>query len=238
MALAPPQIVTLSNGRYSVRLSEAGSGYARLEAILPLPDGVAMKSPKSDGFHLYLRDLDDGFMWSAGYQPTRVVPSRYEFRAVQNVAEISRVDRDIECRMQVFVVPRHDVEIRLLQLANHGETKRRIEVTSYLEWVLGSQDGDANHPAFSKLFVETQYCEKRRAVLARRRPRSNDDSEMWGVHCGRWRMSCQAKLEFETNRMRFIGRGRTLARSAGDGSRREVERRQRGGARSRLLVCG
>jgi N,N'-diacetylchitobiose phosphorylase len=211
-ALAPPQIVSLSNGRYSLRLSEAGSGFARLEDLAVTRwsgDEVA----EADGFHLYLRDLDDGYAWSAGYQPMRVNPARYEFRAANNVAEITRVDRDIECRMQVFVVPEHDFEIRLVQLANHGDVKRRIELTSYLEWVLGSQDGDANHPAFSKLFVETQYCETGRAIWARRRPRSNDDSEIVGVHFV-VADDLPGKLEFETNRLRFIGRGRTLASPA------------------------
>ncbi len=208
-ALAPPQIVTLSNGRYSVRMSEAGSGYARLKDIA-ITRWSGDEVAESDGVHFYLRDLDDGFVWSAGYQPTRVVPSRYEFRAVHNIAEISRLDRGIESRLQCFVAPRHDVGIRLLQIANHGDTKRRIEVTSYLEWVLGSQDGDSNHPAFSKLFVETQYCEKRRAVLARRRPRSNADTELWGAHSVVGD-DLPSDLEFETNRMRFIGRGRSLS---------------------------
>ena len=79
-ALAPPQIVSLSNGRYSVRLSEAGSGFARLEDFAVTRwsgDEVA----EVDGFHLYLRDLDDGYSWSAGYQPMRGKPARYEFRA-------------------------------------------------------------------------------------------------------------------------------------------------------------
>ena len=121
------------------------------------------------------------------------------------------MDRDIECRVQVFVSPRQDYEIRLCEIANHGTTKRRLELTSYLEWVLGSHDGDANHPAFSKLFVETEFCAERQAILARRRPRSNDDGEFWGLH----RVvadDMQTGLSFETNRMRFIGRGRTLAR--------------------------
>ncbi|HEX3601156.1 MAG TPA: hypothetical protein VHU84_13485, partial [Lacipirellulaceae bacterium] len=207
--LAAPQIISLSNGRYTLRLSEVGSGYARLDD-LAVTRWSGDELAEADGFHLYLRDLDDGAVWSAGYQPTRVAPARYEFRAAHNVAEISRLDRDIECRTRVFVAPQGDFEVRLCQLSNHGATKRRIELTSYLEWVLGSQAADANHPAFSKLFVETQYCEKRRAILAKRRPRSNDDAEFWGVHCV-VADDLQAEPKFETNRLRFIGRGRTIS---------------------------
>ncbi|HEX4414966.1 MAG TPA: hypothetical protein VH107_15125 [Lacipirellulaceae bacterium] len=206
---ASTQVVTLSNGRYAVRLSEVGSGFARWDDKA-VTRWSGDELAEADGLHIFLRDLDDGFVWSAGYQPSRVVPTRYEFRAAHNVAEISRVDREIECRMQAFVSPRQDFEIRLLQLANHGNAKRRIEVTSYLEWVLGSQDADANHPAFAKLFVETQYCAKRRAVIARRRPRGNDEVAICGLHAI-VADELPGVTEFETNRVRFIGRGRTLA---------------------------
>ena len=79
-SLSPPRIVTLSNGRYTVRLSEAGSGFARLGEVAVTRwhgDEIA----DADGFYLYLRDLEDDQKWSAGYQPMRVAPTQYEFRA-------------------------------------------------------------------------------------------------------------------------------------------------------------
>ncbi|HEX5472993.1 MAG TPA: hypothetical protein VFW73_13965, partial [Lacipirellulaceae bacterium] len=74
-------------------------------------------------------------------------------------------------------------------------------------------EADRNHPAFSKLFVETEYCRERQAILARRRPRGHNESELWGFHAVLCAGSPETgdDVQFETNRMRFIGRGRTLS---------------------------
>ncbi len=208
---SPSQPVQLSNGQYSLRLSEAGSGYSETNGIA-ITRYALDETLDADGFYVYLRDLDDGFVWSAGYQPTRVVPSQYAFRCDSSRAEITRMDRDVECRLTVFVAPDHDFEVRKCRLTNVGNRRRRLELTSYLEWVLGSQEADRNHPAFSKLFVETKFCEDLHAILAHRRPRHGDEPEYWGFHSvldGTTPLSGDA-LQFETNRMRFIGRGRTL----------------------------
>jgi cyclic beta-1,2-glucan synthetase len=207
-----PQVVSLSRGQYTIRLSDAGSGYSQCRGAALcrwFPD----ETRDADGFYIYLRDLDDAGVWSAGYQPTRVPASRYDFHYAGGVAEIRRVDGDIACALEVCVSPGGDFEIRRCRLTNLGDRTRRIEVTSYLEWVLGSAEADASHPAFSKLFVETQYCGQRQAILARRRPRHADDQEFWGFHAivGDAAETLDG-VTFETNRLRFIGRGRTLAR--------------------------
>jgi N,N'-diacetylchitobiose phosphorylase len=202
---------TLSNGRYNVRLSEAGSGYSEAGGIA-VTRWSADATRDADGFFVYLQDLDDGFAWSAGYQPTRVVPSRYAFRRDDNRAEIIRQDRDIECRTTVFVAEHYNFEVRTCQVTNLGKRARRLQLTSYLEWVLGSQEADRSHPAFSKLFVETQYCSEHHTILARRRPRHGDESEILGFHTllRRGKAISPDELQFETNRLRFIGRGRSL----------------------------
>ena len=163
-ASCQPQAVLLSNGRYTVRFTDAGSGYSRLQDTA-ISRWNSDETRDADGFHIYLRDLEENVVWSAGYQPTRVQPSQYEFRAEPHLAQITRLDFGIECQLSVFVVPQHDCEVRLCRLTNRSNTTRRLEITSYLEWVLGSQEADANHPAFSKLFVETQYCVRGRGDL-------------------------------------------------------------------------
>ena len=204
-------MLQLSNGQYSVRLSDVGSGYSELGGIA-VTRWVPDETQDADGFFIYLRDLDDYTTWSAGLQPTRTVPHSYEFRPGADGAEIVRTDHQITSQLTICVAPRHNFEVRRCLVTNVGDRTRRLELTSYLEWVLGSGEADANHPAFSKLFVETQFCSERSAILARRRPRHSDDSEFWGFHSvvsegGNF----HDELEFETNRMRFIGRGRTMA---------------------------
>jgi cyclic beta-1,2-glucan synthetase len=203
--------VSLTNGRYTVRLDELGSGYSEFNNA-----AVTRWSPDSTcnsaGFHIYLRDRADQFLWSAAKCPTQVEPTEYRFHFDGRIAEIVRTDRDIQSQLSVCVSPQHDYEIRLLKLLNVGSESRSIEVTSYLEWVLGSREADASHPAFAKLFVETSFCPQRNAVLASRRPRHCDEHALAGFHSIIRGASAANTVEFETNRLRFIGRGRTLNR--------------------------
>jgi cyclic beta-1,2-glucan synthetase len=205
------QTAELSNGEYHVFLNRSGSGYSQLS-------GTAVTRWSYDelldanGFFIYLRDLNDYGTWSIGERPGRTTPQSYEFDAGPRSATIHRLENGILARVDVIVAPEHSFEIRRLSVSNLSEQSRRIEVTSYLEWVLTSPEADASHPAFSKLFVETEFCFERSAILARRRPRRCDESEFWGFHAILVDVDrFQEELEFETNRYRFIGRGRTLA---------------------------
>jgi len=203
------QEARLTNGRYSVTLRAVGSGvseFGGFDVSRPPLDLVCDR----EGFHIYLRDLDENFVWSAGFQPTRVIPETYEFRFSANFAEIARLDREIGCQLCVCVSPDCDLELRRCRLTNHGSRPRRIEVTSYVELVLGARDMDANHPAFAKLFVETQYRPEHQVIVARRRPRGADEIERFGFHRILLDGQSSGDVEFETNRKRFVGRGRNL----------------------------
>ncbi len=209
----PLQAVSLTNGRYTAYLNGVGAGHSKFRnAAVTRCSGDAVSN--SDGVQIYVRDLDENLIWSAGYQPTRIAASQYEFSCDSGVAEIFRVDQGIECRLAICVSPQYDFEIRRCQLKNSGPTRRRLEITSYLEWVLGSQDADESHPAFSKLFVETEFCAERGAILARRRARSCDETTLQGFHSIVFDPTTTSRdaVSFETNRTRFIGRGRTLER--------------------------
>ena len=216
------QEARLGNGRYHVTLSAVGAGFSEccgFDVSRWAPDSTG----ESCGFHLFLRDLDDQFVWSAGYQPTHVVPEAYEFRFDGAAAEIRRLDREIECQLTVTVAPEQDVELRRCRLVNRGSRPRKIEITSYVEFVLASREADANHPTFSKLFIETEFRPPQGLVLARRRPRGADESERFGFH----RVLCDSRqpvsgVEFETNRKEFIGRGRSIARPAALDPRAEL----------------
>src|SRR4051794_6030562 len=135
----------LSNGPYNVRFSEVGSGCSELGNVA-ITRWAGDETRDADGFYIYLRDLEDGFVWSAGYQPSRVIPEQYAIRSDANLAEISRVDREIQCRQTISVAPQHSFEVRSCRLTNLGSRVRRLDITSYLEWVLTSQVADRNHP--------------------------------------------------------------------------------------------
>jgi N,N'-diacetylchitobiose phosphorylase len=199
----------LARGDYAVLLTAAGGG-ASTFAGYALTRWTADRTRDCDGFFVYLRDLDSRAVWSAGHQPVDRAAERYE--ADLAAARIVREDDGIETRLEVRAAAEGDAELRRITLTNRGDRTRRIEVTTLAELVLNTPGGDAAHPAFSKLFVQTGWMADRASLVAWRRLRSPDDEPLWTVH--RLLSVDGDAPAFETDRARFIGRGRTLAAPA------------------------
>jgi len=196
----------LSNGRYTTLLTAAGGGYSAFEGFA-LTRWAPDRTRDADGFFLYVRDAEGGASWSAGLQPAGRRADAYEARLEDGRAEIVREDDGIETRTEVCVAPDDDVELRRYTLTNRSGRPRRLEVTTYAEVVLNTAAGEAGHPAFSRLFVQTGWWPEREALVAWRRPRSPDDPPLWLVH--RLLGGEGGAPERETDRARFLGRGRT-----------------------------
>jgi cyclic beta-1,2-glucan synthetase len=193
-----------------VILTHEGGGYSAWQNVA-LTRWSADRSRDVGGVSFYLRDLERGAYWSAGRNPIPGSPDRYETVREGGSVAIVREECEVESRLDVVVDPEADCEYRVLALTNRGRTERRLDVTSYLEVTLNDPAADAAHPAFSKLFVETEFSADTKALLARRRPRSPDDPPRWMGH-GFWlEGSAPGDIEVETDRARFIGRGRSLA---------------------------
>ncbi|MBI1818354.1 MAG: phosphorylase [Deltaproteobacteria bacterium] len=208
-----PRTHLLSNGRYAVMLTSAGSGYSRWRdlAVTRWCEDVTCDSW---GAYVFLRDSLSGDVWSAGYQPSGVEPDSYEVSFCEDRAEISRRDGTITTTLEVAVSPEADAEVRRVSLSNLGSRVREIELTSYAEVVLASPAADAAHPAFSKLFVQTEFVADVGAdggtLLATRRPRSPGDQQVWAAHLAVVEGESVGARQFETDRARFLGRGRAI----------------------------
>ncbi|MCX5772069.1 MAG: cyclic beta 1-2 glucan synthetase [Candidatus Hydrogenedentes bacterium] len=214
-----PEVHLLSNGRYHVMVSSAGGGYSRWRDLAVTR---WREDPTRDccGTFCYLRDLDNGRFWSTGYQPTLQPSKAYEAIFVQGKAEFRRRDDDIETHTEISVSPEDDIELRRIAITNRSDRPRTIEVTSYAEVVLAPNDQDLAHPAFSNLFVQTELVRARQAILCTRRPRSAEEQPPWMVHLMTVQGQPSGEISFETDRAKFVGRGRTLAwpaAMAGDG---------------------
>jgi cyclic beta-1,2-glucan synthetase len=205
---AVPSSHLLSNGRYGLMITAAGSGYSlwRNLAVTRWREDVTRDTW---GSYLYLRDVAAGNVWSAGYQPTAATPDHYEVVFVEDRARITRTDGAMVTTLEIVVSPEDDAEIRRLSLTNNSEYEREIEVTSYAEIVLAAMPADIAHPAFSNLFVQTEYLPQTRALLAHRRQRDAGDSNIWAAHVLADRQTGDG-LQYETDRARFIGRGQSL----------------------------
>ena len=208
-----PRAHLLSNGQYTVMLTNAGGGYSQCGATALTrwaPDATC----DAWGQFIYLRDLDSGMVWSAGFQPTRAPADAYEVTYCVDKAEFRRLDRALETSLEVAVSPENNSEVRQLKIKNFGTRPAHIEITSYAEIVLSPPAADSAHPAFNKLFIETEYVADRRALLARRRPRDASQKPIWAVHVLALTNADEHQVEFETDRAQFLGRGRTTASPA------------------------
>ena len=206
-----PSTHLLSNGRYTVMLTAAGSGYSRWHelAVTRWREDVTLDRR---GSFIFLRDTESNEIWSAGYQPTLAEPKHYEAEFAEDRARITRHDGDLCTTLEIILSPEEDVELRRLSINNQGDTERIIEITSYAEIVLAPLNADIAHPAFSNLFVKTEYEPGISGLIASRRPRSGEDQEVWAAHVLVVQGRSEGGLEYETDRMRFVGRGRTIAK--------------------------
>ena len=203
---AAPQTHLLSNGRYSVMLTGAASGSSRWHDLAVTRWREDLTRDDS-GSYFFLRDIESGAVWSAGFQPTGVEPDSFEASFTEDRAEFIRVDAAITTILEVIVSPEDDAEVRRISLVNAGNRTRDLEITSYCELVLATAAADTAHPAFSKLFVQTAYAAKVGALLATRRRRSPTEPEIWAAHHAVIEGELLGKPEFETDRARFLGRG-------------------------------
>jgi len=208
-----PEVHLLSNGRYHVVISSAGGGYSRWREL-------AVTRWREDatrdcwGMFVYLRDLGTGEFWSTAYQPTLKMTKGYEAIFTQARAEFRHRHAGIDVHTEISVSPEDDVELRRITLTNRSPVTRQLELTSYAEVVLAVQDADTAHPAFSNLFVQTEFAPKTSAILCTRRARSQEEKPPWLLHLMQAQGEGQGEISCETDRSRFVGRGGSLANPA------------------------
>ena len=204
-----PEVQLLSNGRYHVILTNAGAGVSRWKDL-------AVTRWREDttcdewGSFCYLRDTETGTYWSTTHQPTQWKSDSYEAIFSEGRAEFRRRDQGIDAYTEIVVSPEDDIELRRLRISNLSRTRRSIEVTSYSEVVIAPASADAQHPAFSKLFVQTELLAEPAALLCTRRPRSADEHPPHMFHLMAVHGVQAGPVSHETDRARFIGRGRSL----------------------------
>ncbi|GAB1715768.1 MAG: glycosyltransferase 36 [Nitrobacter sp.] len=206
----PPATHLLSNGRYAVMLTATGAGYSRWQDI-------AVTRWREDatrddwGSFLFLKDSRSGKIWSAGAQPAGGSADHEEVFFGEDHAQFVHRDGSLTTTTDILVSGEDDGEVRRVSLTNNGRRPREIEITSYAEVVLAAPAADNAHPAFSKLFVQTEHLPEFGALLATRRPRSNNEPRLWAAHFAVVEGEVAADPQYETDRARFLGRGRSVA---------------------------
>jgi cyclic beta-1,2-glucan synthetase len=205
-----PEVQLLSNGRYHVMVTNAGGGYSRWKdmAVTRWREDITCDNW---GTFCYLRDRSSGEFWSTAYQPTLKRSNDYEAIFSETRAEFRRRDHELDTHTEITVSPEDDIELRRIHVTNRSRTRRAIEITSYAEVSLSPPAADALHPAFGNLFIQTEIIRQRQAILCTRRPRSVGEPVPWMVHLVAVHGGETGEISYETDRMRFIGRGHTVA---------------------------
>lgn len=205
---AIPEVHLLSNGKYHVMITNAGTGYSRWKDI-------AVTRWREDitcdnwGTFCYIHDCDSETYWSNTYQPTLKKTEKYEAVFSQGHVDFRAANKGIETHTEIVVSPEDDIEMRRLRITNNTGIRKTIEITSYAEVVLAPNASDYMQQAFSSLFVQTEIIPHQYAIRCTRRPRSENEQAPWMFH----QMTLQGKepveISYETDRMQFIGRGNT-----------------------------
>jgi len=213
-----PEVQLLSNGRYHVMLTQAGGGYSRWDT-LALTRWREDSTRDAWGTFCYLKDVASGATWSTAHQPVLQRAQHFEAIFSEGRAEFRRRDTgknqgndfEFDTHTDIVVSPEDDIELRRVRITNRSNTRRSIEITSYAEVVLAPAAADALHPAFSNLFVQSEIVEASRAILCTRRPRSSEETSPWLFHLMAVHDAEVGEISYETDRARFIGRGRSVS---------------------------
>ncbi|MCX6071148.1 MAG: cellobiose phosphorylase, partial [Chloroflexi bacterium] len=203
-----PRVHFLSNGSYGVMITSAGAGYSQWKD-LALTRWRADTTLEDGGTWLYLQDRDRGSLMSATFQPLASPAGDPQAYFYPYKAEFHREEDDLGLKLEVAVAAEDDVEIRQLVLTNHGDKVRRLRVTSYGEVVLAPQETDQRHPAFNKLFIESEYEPDLNALIFHRRPRAANEEPVFLIHMLVANPAEHSAVRYASDRVLFLGRGGT-----------------------------
>ena len=208
-----PQINLLSNGSYNVIVSNMGGGYSSWRDINLTrwqPDGVL----DPWGTWIYIQEMgknpqQESKFWSASHQPIPGSAADMQVTYFAHMAIFHRTENDITSTMEVTVSPDDPVEIRRIHLNNNKDQFRNLRLTSYGEVILGAQADDTRHPAFNKLFIQSEFVPELNLQIFMRRPRSNQETAIFMGHMLVVE-GTQGIARHEADRYRFIGRDHTF----------------------------
>lgn len=210
----PARMSWLGNSRYALAIDASGSGFSRWRD-LAITRWREDATTNDWGSYLLLRDRETGAVWSATRQPCSRDLRNHHATLSESRAEFVRTADSVMTTLTVAVSGDADAEVRRIKIVNQGELALDLDITSYAELVLGSAAADASHPAFSKIFMQTEWDAAQQILLATRRQRTRSEPSLWAAHfvthdAAGGSTDGDDAVEFETDRAKFLGRGRTL----------------------------
>lgn len=202
-----PILNLLSNGDYRVYVSNRGSGFIEYKGV-----DVTRRSedPANDniGSFFYILDANSGKTWGATYQPLLARPLKYETLVSENHVRVGQIHHEVESQLEIMILPEGNGEVRRLCLRNLSSDIRALVVISYSEIVLSQYSNYRAHPAYERLFVESELIANDMALCFSRR-NVGEENKLFLVCKSIAEGPNVTGFKFETSRFRFLGRGRT-----------------------------
>ncbi len=204
-----PETQLLSNGSYSLMISNSGSGYGKKDdmSIYRWKEDV---TTDNSGMFIYIKDVTSNKYWSTSYEPCKNEGQSYQVVFSQDKVEFKRKDLSIFTHTEIVVSSEDDAEVRKVSLTNNGSEAKILEITSYCEVTLSTYNADIVHPAFSNLFIATEFISKPECIIANRRPRAKGQNKPYLVQCIAFQGNDIGTVQYETSRINFIGRNRNV----------------------------
>ncbi len=210
--LVPPPCHLLSNGHYSLLVNTRGEGFSKFNDIL-INRWRSNYLDNGYGNFIFVKNMTSGKLRSVTHKVLNTEPDGYKVTFLPSRAEFIRRDEEVNTITEVYVSPEDNVEIRRLKIENHGSEDITFEITSFFELTLTTLQNDLAHRAFYNLFIRTEFLEEYESIIATRRPREKNESEILAFHSAIYEGDTIGSTQFETSRESFIGRGRNIINS-------------------------
>ncbi|MDD3224181.1 MAG: glucoamylase family protein [Clostridium sp.] len=204
-----PESDILSNGIYSTMITDTGSGYGKKDDMM-IYRWKGDSTEDDTGMFFYIKDISTGKMFSATYEPCKNAGDSYETTFSLDKAEFKRKDGDIETKTEVAVSNEDNAEVRRITIKNTSKQEKSMEITSYCEVTLANLSADEVHPAFSNLFIRTEFLKDPICILANRRPRAKNQDKPWLMQTIVTGSETIGDIQYETRREEFLGRNGDL----------------------------
>ena len=207
----------LSNGRYSVALRANGAGVSRWRSQGGLANITRWRDDllrDACGNFIYLRAEGDATISSVTFHPAPHPDWKYKATFLADRVHFETTSEDLEVMTSVLVSPEDDIEIRTVTVQNLSGDEMTMDVISCFEAVLADPKADEAHPAFSNLFLQTDWHPEWRALLVSRKPRLHGDPTMAVAHFLADSDANVREIDFISDRKAFLGRNRQAADAA------------------------
>lgn len=155
----------ISNGDYSIVISQTGGGYSFRHNAEQCRLTRAYQDLIKDnwGKYFYIRDLSDGSFWTTSYLPVKDSIDSYTVTHGVGYSVLERTTKGIKSRHKLFVSHDMPMEYAEITLENCRNESVKMDLTGYFEWAPGIAFD--THREFQKLFVTTSFDSADNAII-------------------------------------------------------------------------